>query len=136
MERGSDKHGPRVDEELSHEVEGMVRGGHSTHAEEWKDPEPSGEDQPDVDAAPNGTLEGGTPDGMSARDVEDRSQLAGYLGKEIYPATADQILERAAGNEAPDSVLAELRRLPKGRQYANLQEVWTDLGGGVEQHRS
>jgi hypothetical protein len=40
MERGSNKHGPRLDDELKHETEGLVRSGHPTHAEEWKEPEP------------------------------------------------------------------------------------------------
>ena len=38
MERGSSKHGPRLDDEQKHETEGLVRGGGSTHAEEWKQP--------------------------------------------------------------------------------------------------
>ena len=40
----STKHSPREDDELKHELEGMMRAGRSTHAEEWKDPEPSGEE--------------------------------------------------------------------------------------------
>ena len=63
MERGSDKHSPRMDDALHAETEGLVRGGHDTHAEEWKQAEPSGEDQPDVDLAPDATLGGGVPDG-------------------------------------------------------------------------
>src|SRR5207302_5452745 len=73
MERGSDKVSPRRDEQRKHETEGLVRSGHSTHAEEWKDPEPVGEDQPDTDLAPDGTLHGGTPTGMAADDVDGRS---------------------------------------------------------------
>jgi hypothetical protein len=44
MQRGSDKHGPRKDDALAHDVEGMVRGTGPTHAEEWKDPEPPADD--------------------------------------------------------------------------------------------
>src|SRR3954447_2565845 len=76
IERGSDKHGARADDALAGEVEGAMRSGHSTHAQEWKDPEPSGEDQPDVDLNPNGTLTGGTPAGVDSGDVEGRSELA------------------------------------------------------------
>jgi len=47
MERGSDKHGPRQDDELKHELEGMLRsGGGPSHAEEWRDPEPPADDDP------------------------------------------------------------------------------------------
>jgi Protein of unknown function (DUF2795) len=135
MERGSDKHGARLDDVLAEEVEGTVRGEHSTHAEEWKDPEPSGEDQPDVDLAPDRTLVGGTPPGMTQEDVEARSLLAAYLGREVYPADRGKLLETAERNHAPAQVLDRLRRLPAGREFENLQQVWATLGGGVEEHR-
>jgi hypothetical protein len=48
MQRGSDTHGPRLDDEMAHEVEGMVRGNRPSRAEEWRDPEPAAEDDPDV----------------------------------------------------------------------------------------
>lgn len=135
MERGSDKHGPRLDETLAHETEGAVRAGRSTHAEEWKDPEPSGEDQPDVDLAPDTTLVGGVPDGMSATDVEGRAELAAYLGRSAYPATGAELVALAEQNAAPDRVTAALRRLPPEQGFATAQEVWSALGGGAEDHR-
>jgi Protein of unknown function (DUF2795) len=135
MERGSDKHGQRQDDQLAHEVEGMMRAERSTHAEEWRDPEPAGEDQPDADLAPNGTLVGGTPPGMTEQDVEGRSQLATYLGKDIYPAAREALLERATDSNAPDAILDQLRRLPDGQEFENVNEVWVTLGGGVEEHR-
>jgi hypothetical protein len=46
VERGSSKHGPRVDEELEHELEGTVRANRPTRAEEWRDPEPPADDDP------------------------------------------------------------------------------------------
>jgi len=75
VERGSDKHSPLRDDQLKHETEGLVRASRTTHAEEWKDPEPSGEDQPDADRAPSGTLHGGVPAGMTEEDVEDRKSV-------------------------------------------------------------
>jgi NADPH2:quinone reductase len=36
VERGSDKHRGRLDDQFKHEVSGMVRSGRTTHAEEWK----------------------------------------------------------------------------------------------------
>jgi hypothetical protein len=136
QQRRSDKHGPRQDEALASEVEGMVRAGRSTRAEEWRDPEPSGEDQPEVDLAPDGTLAGGTPDGMTPADVEGRSELAAYLGREVYPANRDILLATALRNGAPSGVLARLQNLPDDREFRNVQEVWTALGGGVERHRN
>ena len=48
MERGSNKHGSRMDDELSEEVRGEVHGIPGGRAEEWHLAEPSGEDQPDT----------------------------------------------------------------------------------------
>lgn len=135
MQRGSDKHGPLRDEQMEHEVQGLEKGEKSSHAEAWKDPEPSGEDQPDVDMVPDGTLSGGTPAGMSDADVEGRSNLAGYLGKSVYPAERDDLLRVAEDNNAPDAVLGELRALPEGTRFANVNEVWEALGRSTESQR-
>ncbi|CAN5326118.1 hypothetical protein BH24ACT10_BH24ACT10_14000 [soil metagenome] len=135
MQRGSDKHSARMDDALEAEVAGLVRSGHDNRAD-WNSPEPSGEDQPDVDRVPNGTLAGGVPDGMTEADVERRSELAGYLGR-VWPATSEQVLAVAVENDAPDAVLAPLRDLPPGQSFQNLQELWIAVGGEghVEAHR-
>lgn len=130
----SDKHGPMHDDALAAETEGLVRSGHSTHAEEWKDPEPSGEDQPDVDRAPAGTLSGGVPEGMTEEDVAQRSDLARFLGRP-YPADRAALVEAARDNNAPDSVLGRLEALPDDRTFANLHDVWDAMGGGNEEER-
>ena len=127
MERGSDKHGPMLDEALKHETEGLVRSGHTTHAEEWKDPEPAGEDQPGETA-----FVGGTPEGVDADDIEGRSELARYLNPSCFPAVSAVLLEAAATNGAPEAVLNQLRALPSGREFVNVAEVWQSLGGGIE----
>lgn len=136
MERGSDKHSPRLDDQLEHETEGLVRAGRPTHAEEWRSPEPAGEDQPDVDRAPDETLVGGTPEGMTPADVEGRAELASYLHRSEFPAVMTVLLDAAERAEAPDRVLEQIRQLPAGREYQNVQEVWETLGHHVEAHRS
>ena len=134
MERGSDKHSARMDDALAHDVDGLIRSGHDSR-EDWNSPEPSGEDQPDVDLVPNGTLSGGVPDGMTEADVERRSELASLLGR-IWPATSEQVLAVAVENEAPDAIQSTLRHLPPGQSFANLQELWAQISGGhVEAHR-
>jgi hypothetical protein len=135
VDRGSDKVSPRQDEQLKHETEGLVRSGHSTHAEEWKDPEPAGEDQPDADLNPEGTLTGGTPAGMQPDDVEGRSELASYLGKDCYPMVRAQVIDLVMENNAPQRVIDLVRDLPAGRAFTNVNEIWVALGGGVEAHR-
>src|SRR5437763_13578506 len=101
VDRGSDKHSPLVDDQLKHETEGLVRAGRSTHAEEWKDAEPSGEDQPDAGLAPSGTLVGGTPEGMEPDDVEGRAELAGYIGEDADPLLREQILALVIDAQGP-----------------------------------
>jgi hypothetical protein len=134
MERGSDKHSARMDDALEHEVRGTIQAGRDTHAEDWKSAEPSGEDQPAVDLSANGALHGGVPEGMTEADVEERSTIAQYLGKEVWPATGAQLLAVAEGRDAPDAVLVRLRQLHADRSYQNLQDAWSALGG-TEAHR-
>src|SRR5215212_5753880 len=136
MERRSDKHGPRQDEALSHEVEGLIRSGHSTHAEEWKDPEPSGEDQPEVDLVPNGDHTPGTPPGMDERDVELRSELATHLPPATWPADRDGLLATLAEQNAPDRLVGIVRRVPAGQEFHNVQELSEAAGLGVESRRT
>lgn len=132
----SDKHGPRIDEAMAGETEAIERSGHTGRAEESREPEPEGDDQPQVDRAPNTLLAGGTPDGMSADDVEGRSELARFLRPSVFPANASALLDVARDDGATDFVLGELARLPKNRTFANTQEIWEALGHGVETHRN
>src|SRR5438046_1448355 len=118
------------DDQLRHETEGLVRGGHGTHAEEWKDPEPSGEDQPGIDRAPAGTLHGGTPPGTTPDDIEGRAEVATYLGKDSYPMVREQIINLAIDRQAPTRLVDLMRRLPSGREFHNVNEVWAAVGGG------
>jgi hypothetical protein len=128
----STKHSPRLDDELQHEVEGMVRSGRSTHAEEWADPEPSAEGEPDVDVAPGGTLVGGTPVGMDADAVVVRTELARWLDRADFPSTGPQLVEAARDHRAPDAVVAELERLPDGETYERIGDVVRALGYPTE----
>lgn len=47
MQRDSDLHSPRVDDELEHELKGMIQGNRPSRAEEWRDPEPPADDDND-----------------------------------------------------------------------------------------
>lgn len=135
MDRGSDKVGPRTDDELKSESRGMFQASRQTHAEEWRQTEPSGEDQPDTDRAPDGTLTGGTPEGMSQDDVQSRAELAGYIGREVYPAVREQIIDLVMERHAPDRVVDLVKRLPSGREFHNVNDVWEAVGGHTEGHR-
>jgi hypothetical protein len=47
----------------------------------------------------------------------------------------EQILELVMDRQAPDRVIDEVRRLPSGRTFDNVQEVWVALGHNVEDAR-
>jgi len=140
MERG-DKHGPRLDNAMAGETEAISRAGHTGRAEESREPEPSGEGQPEVDYAAGAARPGGTPDGMTSADVEGRAELARFVRPSAFPATADELLRVAREEGAPDVVVGELERLRSGsnggeRRFENVQDVWRALGHGVETHRN
>ncbi|MCU1615309.1 MAG: hypothetical protein JWO98_2849 [Frankiales bacterium] len=128
----STKHSPRIDEELEHEVQGMMRADRSTRAEEWREVEPSAEGDPDVDSDPAGTQVGGTPVGMDADAVVARAELARWLVRNDFPSTAAELVEHAQDHRAPDAVVEELRRLPDGETYERIGDVVRALGYPTE----
>jgi hypothetical protein len=77
----------------------------------------------------------GTPTGTDPGDIERRAALAEALGKEVWPADRGTLVAKAEESNAPDGVLAQLRRLPADRQFENVQEVAQALGLGTEQER-
>jgi Protein of unknown function (DUF2795) len=109
MERGSNKHSPRLDEEMADEVRGTVQGAGGGHVEEWKMAEPSGEDQPVTSLEPD--------------ETDDFSRFGSYLGR-VFPADREALLSSARGFEAPDDVLDRLATLPPGTTYQNASEAW------------
>lgn len=128
----STKHSPRLDEDLEHEVEGMVRAGRATRAEEWRDVEPSAEGDPDVDLDPAGTLVGGTPAGIYPDAVVARAELARWLVRHDFPNDRAGLIEAARGRFAPDDVIAELERLPEGQSFERIGDVVRALGYPTE----
>ena len=77
----------------------------------------------------------GTPAGTDPADIERRAALAEVLGKEVWPADRDTLLAKASEANASDEVLAQLRRLPEGQEFTNVQDVAEALGLGTEQQR-
>ncbi len=111
MQRG-DKHGFRVDDEMAKETRAIVTGGHDPRVEEWKSAEPSGEDQPIVDLT---------------QIEDDRVVLAGLLGKEIWPATGSMVQRRVREQHGPDRIIDLVDRMPEGRVFDNLADLWDSL---------
>ena len=131
MERGSDKHSPRVDEELDHETRSLQQGAPiESRVEEFREQEGPGEDQP----TPESRLSEGRTGSLDLDDAEARSDIARYLDPSAFPADRDGLLDTAEANNAPEVVLERLQALPAGRTYERLPDVWAALGGTVE-HR-
>ena len=128
----STKHSPRVDDELEHEMQGMLRGARANRAEEWREVEPQAEGDPDIDRSPDGTLVGGTPVGMDADAVVARTELARWLDRADFPSTGADLVERARDHRAPDAVADELSRLPAGETYERIGDVVRALGYPTE----
>jgi hypothetical protein len=128
----STKHSPRVDEELEHEMQGMLKGERATRAEEWREVEPQAEGDPGIGADPTGTLVGGTPVGMDADAVAARAEIARWLDRADFPSDGPTLVEAARDHRAPDAVVAELERLPEGRTYERVGDVVRALGYPTE----
>jgi hypothetical protein len=128
----STKHSPRVDEELEHEIQGMLKAEHATRSHEWREVEPVAEGDPDIDADPAGTLVGGTPVGMDAGAVVARAELARWLDRADFPSNGPDLVEAALDHRAPDAVVAELQRLPEDRTYERIGDVVRALGYPTE----
>jgi hypothetical protein len=130
MERGSSKHAPRVDENMSQEVSGLVQGPGTggSRVEESRLPEPAGEDQPEATTAPAGELRSGAPKGMSSQDVEQRSRLGRFITMAALPGDREALIANARDNNAPGDIVAALERLPEGTRYQTVSEVWAALG--------
>jgi hypothetical protein len=135
MERGNSKHGPRVDDQMTAEVDGVLQGTAGSRVEEWHQPEPPADGEPEPGLVPGGELRTGSPQGMSSTDVEQRSRLGRYIDLSALPGDRESLLLNAAANGAPDDVLAELNRLPADAGFQTVSEVWAALGHRNETRR-
>jgi Protein of unknown function (DUF2795) len=128
----STKHNPRVDEELEHEIQGMLKAERATRSEEWRETEPVAEGEPDLTANPNGTLVGGVPEGMTEDAVVARAELARWLDRADFPSTGPELVEAARDHRAPEAVAAELEKLPDGEVFERIGDVVRALGYPTE----
>jgi hypothetical protein len=127
MDRASNKHSPRVDDQLAGEVRGIVQGTAGARSEEWKMAEPSGEDQPQASLVPDDEYGRGEPGGVGNPEAEEFSRFGSYIGR-AFPGDRAAIEESARNLKAPDDVLELIRQLPPDIEYRNTVEVWQALG--------
>jgi hypothetical protein len=126
MAEQSAQHGHRLDDEMEHEVEGIVRGAPvDARAREDLEPEP----------IEQSTVPLGDPEGDEHHlEIVERSELARFLRPSALPAAADVVIAVATEEHAPDAVLSQLATLPAGVEFATVGEIWEALGHETE-HR-
>lgn len=130
MNNGSGTHGPHKDDALKRDVRSELRAGRSTRTEEWHEPEPPGDDQPDATWAPSGRP---SPDGgPDADQLELRADLARQLGPESFPADRRRLLATLARRNAPPPLPDLVAELPDGRTFGSLGDVARALGLPME----
>jgi len=103
-------------DEMAEEVRGIVQGVSGARAEEWRMPEPSGEDQPEVSEV--------LDDGQSEPAGEELSYFARYIRRSAFPGDRAALVRSARELHAPDDVLERLATLPPGTTYQTVTEVW------------
>lgn len=127
MQHGGGTHGPRQDDALKRETRSETQAGRATRTEEWREPEPPGDDQPDATWAPEGRP-GGVPPGENAEGIAVRSDLARHLGRDTFPTGRAGLLEALSAQNAPQPLLDLASSLPEGPTYSSLADVLSALG--------
>jgi hypothetical protein len=134
MERQSDKHSPRLDDALEHEVESLTRGAPiEARADPSREMEAAGDGEPAAEAVLGTADEPPGAGSLSRADVRRRSDLAVHLRASIFPATRADIVECAREESAPDDLLEALASLDPVRSFHTAEEIWEALGGEREE---
>lgn len=112
--QGSDQHNQRLDDEL---VRDPGDEEETPNADLWDTP---GHDRIVTDAESD-------PD-----RTDLRSKIGQYVSLVTFPAEVRALIAMAESKDAPDEVLAELRRLEPGARFTNTTELWDalDLSSG------
>ncbi|MEV7982962.1 DUF2795 domain-containing protein [Streptomyces sp. NPDC086519] len=115
MQRGSARLNVYRDDEMKHELQGLLRSGHPTRTEDWNDPEPPAEDDPEVYRGPRmpGTSERQSPESV-------RLEVARSLTRHDFPATARELADALRRGNAHDDLVERVSRLPRSARYGNL----------------
>ncbi|MFE1785427.1 DUF2795 domain-containing protein [Streptomyces sp. NPDC059506] len=119
MQRGSDRLSVHRDDEMKHELKGLLQSGHPTRVEEWNDPEPAADDDPDV-----------LPPGARAPEAGERLrlELARHLARTAFPGKRSDMLRVLRERHAPDPLVELVERAPEDRTYGTVRELVDALG--------
>ncbi|MDG4863166.1 DUF2795 domain-containing protein [Streptomyces sp. T-3] len=127
MQRGSDRLNVHRDDEMKHQLQGLLRSGHSTRTEEWHDPEPAAEDDPEVSSGPV------TPARAPSPVEAVRYELARLLGRGSFPASRSALLGTLRARHAPDQLIDLVADLPDGKvSYRNVHELAAAIVAGPD----
>lgn len=112
-DRQSDKHSPRVDDEMAHDVRSMLQGSPiESRAQEQRLQE----------------------DGVTAREPETvidlRADVARVLRPSAFPGDRSALLQVATDENAEDRLVDLLRTLPDGLTYETFEEAWEKIRPG------
>ncbi|HEX9994159.1 MAG TPA: DUF2795 domain-containing protein [Acidimicrobiales bacterium] len=132
--RGSDKHGPRVDDQMVHDTAALTHGrGGDSRVEEFRDQEGPGEGEPEVGEISRDTP---LPGGMDDEALRERADIARHLNRAAFPGDRDTLVASAEENFAPEWVVERLRSLPAGQEFETVEQVWETLGGPPDPPRA
>jgi hypothetical protein len=134
MQRG-DRHGPQQDDALKRDIESELRANRATRLQEWLEPEPPGDDQPEA-TWPLAGRPGDPEHGYDPDLIELRSELARQLGRAVFPARRAALLGNLAANNAPQQLIDLARTLPADVRFNEFGDVARALGLSVESRRS
>ncbi|HET9075765.1 MAG TPA: DUF2795 domain-containing protein [Acidimicrobiales bacterium] len=123
-QRRSDKHNPRIDAELDHDTAAVTHGAPVTS----RSREDLRQEDPGEVYAADAALEPGVPPGMTADDVQLRSEIAVSLRPAVFPARRAQLVQAARDERASQGLIAALGQLPEDRVYRVVEEVIEALG--------
>ena len=129
MERESVKHGSRLDEAMADDVAPLL---HGTAAEESRSQESRLQEDPSVGPGIRPEAHQAPGLGISEDDATGRAELARHLASAAFPARRDHLVFAAEESSAPPAVVERLRSLPADGEFANVQAVWSTLGGATE----
>ncbi|ANP56492.1 hypothetical protein J2Z21_004338 [Streptomyces griseochromogenes] len=124
MQRGSDRLSVHRDDEMKHELKGLLQSGHPTRVDEWHDPEPAADDDPEVWSGPVGGI------GSAASLERVRLELARHLSRHAFPAHAGELTRSLRRSNAPGALIDAVARLPRSARYAHVQQLAEAVAGG------
>ncbi|MGW1373497.1 DUF2795 domain-containing protein [Streptomyces sp. NPDC002446] len=134
MQHGTEKTGPARDDVMKKQLREQLTAERSLRTDEEPELQPAGE--PLAAPSPEGVLRGGTPSGMTEQDVTLRSELAQHLGRSLYPADKNAVIETLRRNNAPDRLVRMAERLPANERFGNVQSIAEAVGLHTEHRRA